>query len=64
MLDTINAIIRYTGIVVIVGLIAVVGLSVFITLANAIVAFASTGVGAIVLIVIGVKLYSEYNKRK
>jgi len=38
----------------------ILGLVIFLTLANGIIAFASTGIGAIILAIVGWKLWKNY----
>lgn len=59
---TANDIFKFVGMLVCWGLAIIVGLVVFITLAEGLIAFASTGVGAIILVAICLKLYSDKKK--
>lgn len=57
-----DGIFKTVGLIVCWALAAVLGLAIFSTLAGAIVAFASTGIGAIILAIIGFKIWKDYIK--
>lgn len=55
-----NDVFKMVGLIVCWGVAIILGLVIFLTLANGIIAFASTGVGAIVLALVGWKLWKNY----
>ena len=57
---TIEEIFKVIGRLVCWGLAIILGITVFLTVAEGLVAFASTGIGAIILVVIAWKLYKRY----
>lgn len=59
---SVSDICRIVATVVIWGVVITVGLTVFVTIAGAVIAFASTGIGAIVLAIIGWKIYKSLTK--
>jgi len=56
---SVSDICRIVATIVIWGVIITVGLTVFVTIAGAVIAFASTGIGAIILAIIGWKIYKS-----
>ena len=59
---SVSDICRIVATIVIWGVIITVGLTVFVTIAGAVIAFASTGIGAIILAIIGWKIYKSLTK--
>lgn len=59
-----NDVFRIVGLVVCWGLAILLGLIVFTTLASGLMAFASTGIGAVILTIVGWKLWKEYFSEK
>lgn len=57
-----DGIFKTVGLIVCWALAAVLGLAIFSTLAGAIVAFASTGIGAVILALIAFKIWKDYVK--
>lgn len=51
---------RIVGLLVCWGIAIILGITIFITLAEGIIAFASTGFGAIILALVGWKLWKDY----
>jgi len=60
MKDQIQDVFKIVGMLVIWGLALTIGLTVFATLAGAIVAFASTGIGAIILVIVVWRWWSKH----
>ncbi len=58
-----NEIFRTVGMVVCWGIAILLGLIVFVTLGEALIAFASTGIGAIVLLIVCLKLWNDWKER-
>lgn len=56
---SVDEIFRFVGKLVIWGLAIILGLTVFTTLAGGIIAFASTGLGAIILILLAYKIWKD-----
>lgn len=59
-----NDVFRIVGLVVCWGLAILLGFVVFTTLASGILAFASTGFGAIILAIVGWKLWRDFLKEE
>ena len=59
---SVSDICRIVATIVIWGVVITVGLTVFVTIAGAVIAFASTGIGAIILAIIGWKIYKSLTK--
>ena len=60
---SVSDIFRIVGMLVIWGVALAVGITVLTTLVGAIIAFASTGVGAIILLIIGWRIYKSSIKQ-
>ena len=57
-----DGIFKTVGLIVCWALAAVLGFTIFVTISGAIVAFASTGIGAIILALVGFKIWKDYIK--
>lgn len=58
-----NEIFRTVGMVVCWGVAIILGVIVFVTLSEAIIVFASTGIGAVVLLIICLKLWHDWKEK-
>lgn len=61
---TINDIFKIVGMFVCWGIAILLGLTVFLTVAEGVIAFASTGLGTVIILIAGWRLYTEYKKNK
>ena len=58
-----NEIFRTVGMVVCWGIAIILGVIVFVTLSEAIIVFASTGIGTVVLLIICLKLWHDWKEK-
>ena len=64
MNKSIRDIIRTVGLITVWCLCALIGFVVFCTIGGALVAFASTGIGALILLVVGYKIYKDWYRKE
>lgn len=58
-----NDVFRIVGLIVCWGIAGVLGIVIFLTISSGIIAFASTGIGAFILALVGWKLWKDFVRR-